>query len=168
MSYFLILKQKSFIQSTQRVFCAVTADKFYLERTIAGDSKQKSAKSARQTAGGAVAVVRGGILSYGCIYKTHSFPIMLLSILFCVFSMILKYRTLYSKYKMFGFWLPNQNYWYLVTRTSGSPPCLSPVDHRDSTRSLRIAQMSGQFSWWRCWADCPLNVATENGCRYNW
>ena len=43
---------------------------------------------------------RGGRLSYGCIYKTHSFPIMLVSISMCVFSMILKYRTLYSKSKM--------------------------------------------------------------------
>ena len=43
---------------------------------------------------------RSGRLSYGCIYKTHSFPIMLVSISMCVFSMILKYRTLYSKSKM--------------------------------------------------------------------
>ena len=29
---------------------------------------------------GAVAVILGGRLSYGCIYKTHFFPIMLFSI----------------------------------------------------------------------------------------
>ena len=39
---------------------------------------------------GAVAVVRGGRYLYGCICKTHSLPIMLVSISMCVFSMILK------------------------------------------------------------------------------
>ena len=34
------------------------------------------------------------------IYKTHFFPIMLVSISMCVFSMILKYWTLYSKSKI--------------------------------------------------------------------
>ena len=53
---------------------------------------------------------------------------------------------LFSNKKRLGFWLPNQNYWYLVTRTSGSPSCFPPTDRRDSTRGLRIAQMSGQFS----------------------
>ena len=47
-----------------------------------------------------VTVIRGGSLSYCCIYKMHFFPIMLVSISMCVFSMILKYRTLYSKSKI--------------------------------------------------------------------
>ena len=33
-------------------------------------------------------------------------------------------------------WLPNQNYWYLVTQTSSNPPCFPPMDHRDSTQWL--------------------------------
>ena len=49
---------------------------------------------------GEVTVIRDGKLSYGCIYKTHLLPIMLVSISMCFFSMILKYRTLYSKSKM--------------------------------------------------------------------
>ena len=32
----------------------------------------------------------------------------------------------------------------------------------DSTRGLRIAQMSEQFSWLRHWADCPLKATTES------
>ena len=60
-----------------------------------------------------------------------------------------------SQIKKIGFWLPNQNYWYLVTRTSGSPPS-----------GLRIAQMSGQFSW--SLSDCPLNAATESGYPRSW
>ena len=47
-----------------------------------------------------VAVIHSDRLSYGCIYKTHFFPIMLVSISMCDFSMLLKYRTLYSKSKM--------------------------------------------------------------------
>ena len=49
---------------------------------------------------GSVAVIHSDRLSYGCIYKTHFFPIMLVSISMCDFSMLLKYRTLYSKSKM--------------------------------------------------------------------
>ena len=48
---------------------------------------------------GTVVLICSGRLSYGCIYKTHSFPIILVSISMCVFFMILKYRTLYSKSK---------------------------------------------------------------------
>ena len=49
---------------------------------------------------GSVAVIHSDRLSYGCIYKTYFSPIMLVSISMCVFSMLLKYRTLYSKSKM--------------------------------------------------------------------
>ena len=38
---------------------------------------------------------------YVCIYKTHFFPIMLVLISRCVFYMILKYRTVYFKSKLF-------------------------------------------------------------------
>ena len=95
------------LQSTHRgfyVFCVATADQFYLEWTIAGDSKPTVAikyyrplSPPRDELQGSS---RGGRLSYGCIYKTHSFPKMLVSISMCVFSKILKYRTLYSKFKM--------------------------------------------------------------------
>ena len=89
------------IQSTQLrfyVFCATTSDKFYLEQANChGDRPLSPPHNGQQ---GAVAVVRGDRPLYGCIYKTHSFPVMLVSISMCVFSMILKYRTLYSNSKM--------------------------------------------------------------------
>ena len=40
--------------------------------------------------------------------------------------------------------------------------------HRDSTCSLKIVQMSGQFSWSRHWANSLLNAVTENGRLYSW
>jgi len=39
---------------------------------------------------------------------------------------------------------------------------------RRDTRGLRIAQMSGQFSWSRRWAECPLNAAADSGCLRSW
>ena len=34
-----------------------------------------------------------------------------------------------SQIKKIRVWLPNQNYWYLVTLTSGSRPCFPPRQH---------------------------------------
>ena len=76
------------------VFHFTTVDKFYLARGTASGRGDRPQSPLRVT------VIRGGSLSYGCIYKTHFSPIMLVSISMCVFSMILKYRTLYSKSKI--------------------------------------------------------------------
>ena len=101
------LCQKFKVQSTQRgfyVFHFTTADKFYLARTMAGTASERwhcsSAKPPWVRQQGAVTVICGGRLSYGCIYRMQFFLIMLVSISMCVFSMILKYRILYSKSKM--------------------------------------------------------------------
>ena len=49
---------------------------------------------------------------------------------------------LFSNKKKISFWLPNQNYWYLVNRTSVSPPCfpLAAAPH-----GMRIAGSGGDF-----------------------
>ena len=53
-----------------------------------------------------------------------------------------------QKKKRLGFWLPNQNYWYLVTQTSGSPLCF-PADHSVSTPWLENRPNKDNFSWSR-------------------
>ena len=75
-------------------FSFSTADKFYIARTTIDRLRWPSAKpSARQAA---VAVIDYHMVSY--IRRT--FPIMLVLISMCVFYMILKHRTLYTKSKM--------------------------------------------------------------------
>ena len=93
----------SLLQSTQRRFCVSTLPpqtKFILRRQSRGQqaySRDDSSLSVLRDRQQAVAVIRGGRLSYVCIYKTNFSPIMLVSISSCVFNMILKYGTLYSK-----------------------------------------------------------------------
>ena len=82
------------------VFRTATAYKFYLERTIAGDSKQAK-PSARRTAGGQSrwsAMADYLIVAYIDALCPHNVS---LNFNVCVISMILKYRTLYSKSKLF-------------------------------------------------------------------
>ena len=91
-------KKAYILQSTQHGFTFSTLPPW--TNFILRGGQQASGRGDRPQSPLRVTVIRGGSLSYGCIYKTHFSPIMLVSISMCVFSMILKYRTLYSKSKI--------------------------------------------------------------------
>ena len=86
-------------------------------------------------------------LHFTLAYIENHGPVKLFTYMYIITStvwLICHFVALFVlKLKRLGFWLPKQNYWYLVTRTSGSPPCFPPADHRNSTPWLE----NGQNEW---------------------
>ena len=62
-----------------------------------------------------------------------------------------------SHIKRLGIWLPN------ILSRAAVRRVFPQRTTATATLGLGITQMSGQFSWSRSWADCPLNATTVSG-----